>query len=474
MPNQLTSTGLEVATYSEMQTTLETGFQTIYGNDINLDPDSPDGQIIGIFLQAYLDILDLIVNVYNMFDPDNAIGSVLDQRVSINGIQRQAGTFTTTDVTLVVSQALNLSGLDQTANPVYTVQDDAGNQWQLQTSQVIAGAGTYVFLFQAAAPGQVFTVPDTITQSVTVVLGVTSINNPTTYSTLGEEEESDAALKVRRQQSVSLSSQGYYNGLKAALLNINGVTSVQIIENDSGTTNIYGVPGHSIWVIVAGSGAAASIAQAIYSKRNAGCGMYNSGDGAAQSFTITQQDGSTFTVYWDGIIDENLFIKFSVTSLNSINPPNIAAIQAGLVESFVPGVFQEVNINALATAVQAIDPNTLVTSAGFSTTSGGSYTNTLTPTLPNYQFVVAAADIIITPMQLIPATSTVVPTTGTVAFQGLGGFGTLTYTISTNNSGGSINSSTGVYTAGSTPNVTDTVTVMDSLSNTATAMVVVT
>src|SRR5581483_5728996 len=158
--------------------------------------------------------------IYNMFDPDNAVGVILDQRVAINGIQRQAGTFTVTNVTLIVSQALNLYGLDQTAQPVYTVADNAGNQWQLQTTQHISGPGTYVFSFQAANPGAVLTTINTITVPVTIVLGVTSINNPTTYTTLGINEESDAVFKVRRQKSVQLSSVGYLAGLLAALQNI--------------------------------------------------------------------------------------------------------------------------------------------------------------------------------------------------------------------------------------------------------------
>ena len=130
-----------------------------------------------------------------------------------------------TNVTVTVSQALNLYGLDQTAQPVYTVADNAGNQWQLQTTQHLSTPGTYVFSFQAANPGAVLTTINTITVPVTIVLGVTSINNPTTYTTLGINEETDAALKIRRQKSVSLASQGYLAGLLAALENINGVTS---------------------------------------------------------------------------------------------------------------------------------------------------------------------------------------------------------------------------------------------------------
>jgi hypothetical protein len=60
----------------------------------------------------------------------------------------------------------------------------------------------------------------------------------------------------------------------------------------------------------------------------------------------------------------------------------------------------------------------------------------------------------------------------TASFSALGGYGTKTYTLTTNVSGGSVNSSTGLYTAGSTPG-TDVVTVTDSLGNVANATITV-
>lgn len=560
MPNVIDSTGLEVATREELISDFTTAMETIYGADIDLSSNSPDGQMMNIYIQAVLDLEDLLVNIFNMFDPDNAIGVILDQRVAINGIQRQAGTYTVTDISITVSQALNLYGLDQTTQPIYTVSDSAGNEWQLQTSQSIGSPGTAAYAFQAANPGAVQSAINTITVPVTIVLGVTAINNPTTYTTLGINEESDAVLKVRRQRSVALPSQGYLAGLLAALENLDGVTSAFVYENTSGTTDGDGVPGHSIWVIVAGSGTAADIAGAIYQKRNAGCGMF--GD---ESYTVTQVDGSPFIVYWDTVISENLFIAFTASSIDGDNAPDLAAIRAGLPVSFDPGVYEEVDINGLATLVQAIDPNCLVTSAGFSAAftqtltlsgvaasgtfkvnynggqsaainwndaigviqaavqavtglsgalvtgsiasqslvfnlsaldsvqglitisnnslaTGGAvaitfssnegYANTLTPNVKNKQFAVSSANIIMLPMILSPVTATVVSLEDQT-FTGLGGYGTLTYSILTNNSGASIVSGTGVYTAGAITSVTDTVKVTDALGNTATAAVTV-
>jgi Baseplate J-like protein len=527
MPNILDANGLQTQTQAELLAYYTAAYQLIYGADISLDTSTPDGQWMNIQIQAVLDVLNLLTQIYNSFDPDNAIGVVLDQRVAINGIQREGGTYTVTNVTLVISQSINLYGLDQSINPVYTVADAAGNQWELIATVLGVTAGSHIFAFQAAKPGAVLSIPNTITVPVTIVLGVTSINNPTTYTTLGINTESDAALKVRRQNSVSNSSQGFLQGLLGTLENINGVTSAFVYENDSDTTDGDGVPGHSIWVIIAGTpaipvatawsslvtyaygqivssgginyiswknnnlgnvvtntlfwGVYNPVAQAIYAKRNAGCGMFGATD-----YTVTQIDGTQFIVSYDSVISVPLFIKFTATSLDGVNPPNLAAILSQLPVIYTPGVHAEVNINQLACLVQQIDPNTLVTNSGFSLSAGGSYTNTLTPVSKQDQFVVSSADTIILSIILASPISTYTIVAGvvthtnemivngnTIQFGALGGYGTYTYSISVNNSGGTINSASGLYTAGATPGI-DTILVTDSLSNTGTSLVTVT
>ena len=54
MPNQLDGTGLQVKTQLELLTYLTTGFQSIYGDDINLDSDTPDGQLLFIFMNILI------------------------------------------------------------------------------------------------------------------------------------------------------------------------------------------------------------------------------------------------------------------------------------------------------------------------------------------------------------------------------------------------------------------------------------
>ncbi len=605
MPNALTAQGLTIATAQELLANKIADYKRIYGSDIDVSSNTPDGQIININVQAVIDLLELIMSVNNSFDPDNAVGIPLRQRCAINGVFVQDGTYSITPIEIVtVKPNLYLYGLDQAEQDVYFIYDNTGNKWLLMQSQLNIGAGTIFRDFRAENPGANITIPNTINIPGTVILGVSSINNPTAQSIKGIDEESDASLKVRRAISVALPSQGYQQGLRAALLNIPGIAFAQVYENKTNYTNSDGMPGHSIWVIVDGEpivlvlgqwgstityaygdivssggvnyiswkdnnvnnavtnplfwGIYNPIAQTIYIRRNAGCDMV--GD---VFYNVTQKDGSIFTINYDFVEEQNLFITFTATSINGINPPDIAGIILKLTSDYILDVYQEVNVNQMATIVQEADPNCLVTNAGLSngknksiTLSGiaaagvfkfvydgnstsdinwndatatiqtklrlvpglaasvvtGSiasqsltiainsdsalslitvtdntlmtsapvlitfsfnenYQNFLLPTTKKNKFIVNENNILILPMILSP-TSISLAKLATQQFTGLGGYGTKTYSMQSNISGGSINSSSVLYTAGSTSG-TDIVKVIDSFGNSATATILV-
>lgn len=394
MSNILDATGLTVKTEAELLADKTAAYQAAYGSDINIDSDTPDGQIVNNEIQAILDQQDLALGVYNSMDPDKAIGVTLDQRVAFNGIQREAGTHTLTDITVVTDRALNLNGLDNVYAPqsFFVVSDNTGKQFVLIASTTIASSGSYVLQFQAVLPGKTLTTPNTITIAVTVVLGVVSVNNPTIYTTLGVNEETDAQLRLRRQQSVSINSQGFNNTLRAALKNINGIADAFIYENTTGSTDADGIPSHSIWVIVDNTGASNDdIANAIYTKRNPGPDMKGS-----VFVNILQNDGTLFKVSWDVVVSEDLYFKFDAHSINGIDTIDDAGIKAYLAANFHADVNQTININDLATLVRQFDPNCLVTNESVSTSGGGPFFNTLSPAAKNKRFTLSALHITIT------------------------------------------------------------------------------
>lgn len=324
MSDLFNENGLQTATAPELLQDLETAFRAIYGEDVLLDSSTPDGQWLNILVQKGVDVRGLLMQLYNSFNPDNTQGTVLDQRCAINNVFRKAGTFTTVDVTIVTDRELTLQGLDdQYNNPEatgFTIQDNEGNRFILINTTNLS-LGTNECRFRSEQLGQVIIAPHTLTVPVTIVLGVISVDNDTSGS-LGEDEESDANLKIRRRQSVAVGSFGYLNGLQGALLQLDGVNDAKVYENYTSSTDANGTPGHCIWVVMDG-GATDEIAQTIYSKKCPGTNMRG-----AITYDITTPAQTTFTAKWDNVTDEDFYIRFDIKPVATGITFNLNAIKS--------------------------------------------------------------------------------------------------------------------------------------------------
>jgi uncharacterized phage protein gp47/JayE len=386
MTNALSPFGLTVDSVNTIIANLTLAMQNIYGTDINVDSNSPDGQLINIFAQTIADLNSLLVDVYNSFSFNSAYGSVLDQRAAICGVARRQGTYTQTPVLVTATQALTLPGLDQTTTPAFTVADNAGNQYQLLTSHTFSGAGSASLTFQAVAIGQVEVLANTITNIITSTLGISTVNNPTVSgTTIGVNEETDAQLKVRITQSFALASTGPADAVSAALLAIPDVTDAYVVENVADTT-VNTVPPHCIWCIVTG-GTAAEISQAIYAKKGIGCDMKGS-----QSHTISRPNGTSFTALWDDSISQPLYIRFTINGYVPGTQFDTTLIATELAAALVYKLGQSPNVGQVIAAMQTISPNGYLTNAGVSS-DGITFEDVVTPTDAQHYFQILADNI---------------------------------------------------------------------------------
>lgn len=323
-PDILDANGLTVKTRTEIVTELETGLRGIYRPDMNLDQNSSDGQMVNIFAQMATDIRELLVQINNGFNPDKALGRILDERTTINNIERAGATFTTINITITCDRTVNLQGLDDSFSDIngvgYTVQDNAGTQFILIDSVTLI-AGTYTLLFRAKNIGRVETIIGTITNPVTIVIGVTNINNPTAPVSLGQNEETDAQLRTRRARSVSISSNGYLNGLLGLILSLDGVIDAKLYENYGDTTDANGIPEHCIWLIADG-GSNSDIGNAIYERKSYGCDM----KGDVEVNIITASD-SLFVAKFDRPTSQNLYIRFEIKRTNPVHIFDLPSIK---------------------------------------------------------------------------------------------------------------------------------------------------
>ena len=388
MADSFTQNGLTVSTNLELISQLENDFRAIYGNDINLGQNSPDGQLLNIFAQGGTDIRELITQIYTSFDPDSASGRVLDERCAINNVYRKGGTRTTVNITIVTDRSVHLDGASEDFLSGYTIQDNAGTKFVLSNSVDLPSGTNTNIEFQSQEIGAVETTPNTITTPVTIVLGVVSVTNPTSGST-GVNEETDAQLKIRRRQSLSIGSTGYLNGLQASLSQLEGMVDVKVYENITDTTADT-IPPHSIWVVVDG-GTAEDIADTIYKKRSAGCGMKGS-----QTYTIITPSGQNFVAKWDNKLTKALSIKFNIQKTLSTATFDTNAIAQYMADHLSFGIGEGADTSDITTmaqeAINANGGNGVALNVLISDNGGTSWVEYVAPTIAT-KITVAKANI---------------------------------------------------------------------------------
>jgi len=360
MPDILDRDGLRVKSLTEIRTELETAYREIYGTDINLDQNSPDGQILNIYAQASVDVRELLLQAFASFDPDQAEGRILDQRVVINGITRKGGSFTTVNVSVTTNRALNLVGLDSQANEaspdvpgLYTLRDGAGNLFFLVDSQSVASAGTYSYLFRASEIGSIEVGANSITTAVTFIPGVTEVNNPSGAITQGQNEEPDATLRQRRRISTAIGSIGNIDGLQAAISDLSGVTTAIVRENFGTTTDSEGTPAHTIWAIVEG-GSNTEIATVIKSRKTSGAGMR--GD---VEVDIPYIDGRPYIVKFDRPVSEDLYVRFNLALPGGVFDED--EVKRQIVEGVIWEVGQDATSDTLIAFIKGLNSKYQIT-----------------------------------------------------------------------------------------------------------------
>ena len=161
----LSGSGLTIEALLDLVNSLSSSLQDIYGTDINLLSNSPDGQMVNIYSQGGIDLRELISSTYNSFNPDRATGVILDERCAINGVIRQGGTYTIIPVDIVATQVVTLSGLDTDYNNPqgvgYTISDNAGNLFILINTTTLS-IGTQTLDFRAQNIGAVTVSTNTV------------------------------------------------------------------------------------------------------------------------------------------------------------------------------------------------------------------------------------------------------------------------------------------------------------------------
>lgn len=303
MSSGITSTGFKRKRLDEIKTDLEALFKSVYGNNLNTSPESPDGQIIGLLAGSFSDLWEIAEGAYNAFNPSAATGVTLSNLVQINGITRNEASSSIASLTF--------TGTDGTNIPSGTIISHVVSQEQFatQASVVITGGAANV---DAASvnTGLIEASAGTLTEIETPITGVNSVTN-IEDANIGSERETDIELRARRLRSLAISAQSTVDSLYAVVSNLDFVTQVAVLENDTDITDSNGLPPHSVQVIVVG-GLDADIGNAIWLNKPAGINSF--GD---ESVEIFDSQGLSHTINFSRPDTIDIYVRVELTKFSN-------------------------------------------------------------------------------------------------------------------------------------------------------------
>lgn len=284
----------------EIKAYIEAGYRGIFGADIDLSTDSPDGQWIGLLATDISDLVQVAEDVFNSRSAAGAKGAQLARLVRLNGITKNPPVFSTGTVT-----ATGLAGTFIPAGSRVANVNDPTAIYETQADATIGGGLTVDIAVKATVTGAVQGLAGDLTVIMTVISGWTSVTNAADV-TLGDTGETDGQLRARRAASVAGPSQGIVDGLYAALADLDDVQAVVVRENPEDTTQTLADGGtlvaHAIQVIIEG-GDDQEIADTIWLRKSAGVTLVG-----AEEVAIVDQQGITHTMKFDRPVQKDIYV----------------------------------------------------------------------------------------------------------------------------------------------------------------------
>lgn len=191
--------------------------------------DDPVMQVAKVPLGGVARAEDATKLIYDQFDPSNATGVIQSGQVQLNGIKRQDESasvfpFTATGTAgFVIPAGSKISDEQETA--IFTTDQEVTFDVGGNASGTMTCETTGPITFQ----------PDELTKIITPQAGWDSVTNGIQLS-IGELEETDEELRLRQRVSTAAPSVTLIDGLRANLLNTDGVTYARCLQNTNPTT----------------------------------------------------------------------------------------------------------------------------------------------------------------------------------------------------------------------------------------------
>lgn len=205
-----------------------------------------------------------------------------------------------------------VSALTQTATPVtMTVTETQVGEEQGKTDCI------------ADLTGPIDAPIGTLTEIVTPVSGLNGTLNMT-ETTLGRNRETDAELRIRRRNTITVAGNASVEAIRSRLLNLEGVRNVFIFENETLVIDGDSRPGKSYEVVIDG-GDDDEIASAIWLSKPAGIQTFGSTEVA-----VIDTQGVSRAIFFSRPDDIRIYLSLDITKDSTFPSDGSALARAAL------------------------------------------------------------------------------------------------------------------------------------------------
>lgn len=280
---------------------LNSEMKAIFGDNFNVSPESPDGQVNGIKAESDANLWELTEEAYNAFNPGAVTGVTLSNLVQLNGLTRLAATSSRAQLTI--------TGTAGTVIPADSLisTSDTGDQFATEVGITLDGSGNGAVFASSISIGPIQALAGTLTVIDTPITGWATVTN-SSNATVGTDEETDVELRARRERSVAQQAQNILDALYSAVNNLDGVSQAVVLENDTDTEDANGLPPHSFQVIVVG-GDNTEIANIIWKNKPAGIKAFGTTTEA-----IVDSQGISHNISFSRPTEVNIFVEVTLTT----------------------------------------------------------------------------------------------------------------------------------------------------------------
>jgi uncharacterized phage protein gp47/JayE len=391
----VTSAGFVAMTTDDIKADLEAGLRAVFGESIDLSPASNFGQFVGLMTERIQDAWAMGEDVYSSFDPDSATGAALDALAGITGTTREPATPSTVELTLVgttgvivpegsvasvevvgtrfatledATIAAATAWVNSTAYALGAIRTNSGKVYRVITAGTSAGSGGptttadditdgtvhwehlgtgdgYVQVdAEAEETGPLSGTAGTISVIETPVANWNAVTN-FLDADLGTDIETDAALRIRREEELASGGTSPVDAIRSAVLDVEDVTSCTVFENVTDATDSNSIPPHAIRVLVE-DGDDTDIAEAIFANKAAGIAT----DGTT-TVAVEDSKGISHDIKFSRPTEVNVYVALTLTYDADLYPSDGDAQVKAAIVAF--GDAQKTGKNVVASGVGA-------------------------------------------------------------------------------------------------------------------------